>query len=222
MEGIWRLRAALRCCAMNFRLCCFAAHTACAICLIWPPSACALPSDINGCTFVYGRHVTCQALKAKGIFAQVDGELAGKLPDLSRNCSRRAHAASARFFCSEREVLPSIFGLALDVHGQSEPLTRWLNDVLARVLIALRPRATLLLVLSANIPDIDIAALWARASSLIWRRIADQRTHWWRMPVLAVECVLSPRPFPPTLALVSGVGRVRPWRCQPFTAGLDQ
>jgi diacylglycerol kinase (ATP) len=35
---------------------------------------------VNGCTFVYGRHVTCRALNGEGIFAQVDGELAGKLP----------------------------------------------------------------------------------------------------------------------------------------------
>ncbi len=35
---------------------------------------------VNGCTFVYGRHVTCQALNGEGIFTQVDGELAGKLP----------------------------------------------------------------------------------------------------------------------------------------------
>jgi YegS/Rv2252/BmrU family lipid kinase len=35
---------------------------------------------INGCTFVYGRHVTCRALPGESIFAQVDGELAGKLP----------------------------------------------------------------------------------------------------------------------------------------------
>lgn len=35
---------------------------------------------INGCTFVYGRHVTCQSTGGEGVFAQVDGELAGKLP----------------------------------------------------------------------------------------------------------------------------------------------
>ena len=35
---------------------------------------------INGCTFVFGRHVTCRAFNGEEIFAQVDGELAGKLP----------------------------------------------------------------------------------------------------------------------------------------------
>ena len=35
---------------------------------------------INGCTFVYGRHVTCRALHGESVFAQVDGELAGTLP----------------------------------------------------------------------------------------------------------------------------------------------
>jgi diacylglycerol kinase family enzyme len=35
---------------------------------------------MSGCTFVYGRSVTCSAPKGAGIFAQVDGELAGKLP----------------------------------------------------------------------------------------------------------------------------------------------
>jgi YegS/Rv2252/BmrU family lipid kinase len=35
---------------------------------------------IKGCTFVYGRHVTCRALNGDDIFTQVDGELAGKLP----------------------------------------------------------------------------------------------------------------------------------------------
>ncbi len=35
---------------------------------------------VNGCTFVYGRHVTCRAANGEGIFTQVDGELAGKLP----------------------------------------------------------------------------------------------------------------------------------------------
>jgi len=35
---------------------------------------------INGCTFVYGRHVTCRAFHGESIFTQVDGELAGKLP----------------------------------------------------------------------------------------------------------------------------------------------
>ncbi len=35
---------------------------------------------MSGCTFVYGRSVTCKAPKDQGIFAQVDGELVGKLP----------------------------------------------------------------------------------------------------------------------------------------------
>jgi diacylglycerol kinase (ATP) len=35
---------------------------------------------ISGCTFVYGRHVTCRPANGEGIFVQVDGELAGKLP----------------------------------------------------------------------------------------------------------------------------------------------
>ena len=35
---------------------------------------------VNGCTFVYGRHVTCRASNGEGIFTQIDGELAGKLP----------------------------------------------------------------------------------------------------------------------------------------------
>ena len=35
---------------------------------------------MSGVTFVYGRSVTCQARNGEGIFAQVDGELTGKLP----------------------------------------------------------------------------------------------------------------------------------------------
>ena len=35
---------------------------------------------MSGCTFVYGRSVSCKATNGAGIFAQVDGELAGKLP----------------------------------------------------------------------------------------------------------------------------------------------
>jgi YegS/Rv2252/BmrU family lipid kinase len=35
---------------------------------------------MHGCTFVYGRHVTCRPLNGAAIFAQVDGELVGKLP----------------------------------------------------------------------------------------------------------------------------------------------
>jgi diacylglycerol kinase (ATP) len=35
---------------------------------------------MSGCTFVYGRTVTCQARNGEDVFAQVDGELAGKLP----------------------------------------------------------------------------------------------------------------------------------------------
>jgi YegS/Rv2252/BmrU family lipid kinase len=35
---------------------------------------------VNGCTFVYGRHVTCRAFHGENIFTQVDGELAGQLP----------------------------------------------------------------------------------------------------------------------------------------------
>jgi len=35
---------------------------------------------MSGCTFVYGRTVTCMDPGGDGIFAQVDGELAGKLP----------------------------------------------------------------------------------------------------------------------------------------------
>ena len=39
-----------------------------------------LADRMNGCTFVYGRSVTCNPSNGEGIFAQVDGELAGKLP----------------------------------------------------------------------------------------------------------------------------------------------
>ena len=35
---------------------------------------------MNGCTFVYGRSVTCKSTNGQGIFAQVDGELVGNLP----------------------------------------------------------------------------------------------------------------------------------------------
>lgn len=35
---------------------------------------------MSGCTFVYGRSITCKAVNGEGIFTQVDGELAGKLP----------------------------------------------------------------------------------------------------------------------------------------------
>ncbi len=35
---------------------------------------------VSGCTFVYGRSVTCKTPNGESIFAQVDGELAGKLP----------------------------------------------------------------------------------------------------------------------------------------------
>jgi diacylglycerol kinase (ATP) len=42
-----------------------------------------LAERVSGCTFVYGRHVTCRPTNGAGIFAQVDGELAGKLPILA-------------------------------------------------------------------------------------------------------------------------------------------
>jgi YegS/Rv2252/BmrU family lipid kinase len=35
---------------------------------------------MKGCTFVYGRSVTCNASAGQGVFAQVDGELVGTLP----------------------------------------------------------------------------------------------------------------------------------------------
>jgi diacylglycerol kinase family enzyme len=35
---------------------------------------------VSGCTFVYGRSVTCKTANGENVFAQVDGELAGKLP----------------------------------------------------------------------------------------------------------------------------------------------
>jgi diacylglycerol kinase (ATP) len=35
---------------------------------------------MSGCTFVYGRSVTCHAPQGEGVFAQIDGELVGKLP----------------------------------------------------------------------------------------------------------------------------------------------
>ena len=35
---------------------------------------------MKGCTFVYGRNVSCKAANGQGVFAQVDGELAGTLP----------------------------------------------------------------------------------------------------------------------------------------------
>jgi diacylglycerol kinase (ATP) len=35
---------------------------------------------LHGCTFVYGRSITCHSRDGHGIFTQVDGELAGKLP----------------------------------------------------------------------------------------------------------------------------------------------
>jgi YegS/Rv2252/BmrU family lipid kinase len=39
-----------------------------------------LAERMNGCTFLYGRSVTCKAAEKAGVFAQVDGELAGTLP----------------------------------------------------------------------------------------------------------------------------------------------
>ena len=39
-----------------------------------------LAERMSGCTFLYGRSVACKARNGEGIFAQVDGELAGKLP----------------------------------------------------------------------------------------------------------------------------------------------
>ena len=39
-----------------------------------------LADRMSGCTFVYGRSVTCQSHNGDGIFTQIDGELAGKLP----------------------------------------------------------------------------------------------------------------------------------------------
>jgi YegS/Rv2252/BmrU family lipid kinase len=38
------------------------------------------PERLNGCTFLYGRSVTCKTRNGESVFAQVDGELAGKLP----------------------------------------------------------------------------------------------------------------------------------------------
>jgi YegS/Rv2252/BmrU family lipid kinase len=35
---------------------------------------------MKGCTFVYGRSVTCNSPNGKGVYTQVDGELAGSLP----------------------------------------------------------------------------------------------------------------------------------------------
>ena len=35
---------------------------------------------VNGSTFVYGRSVTCKTPNGESVFAQIDGELAGKLP----------------------------------------------------------------------------------------------------------------------------------------------